>query len=205
MFVFVLCVLTAVPTNVPTELSQLRCILPLAATPVAKANDSQQEASELDVAAVTSSLNMSVGSACDQLVLAQQQEATSADLAIVPGSESSPIEIAFNKNAAVVVLGNAVVPESPTTPTSANPLKTTTTPRKNLIKENIEKIKEHVNNSDNYARTEIEQIHRPSGVHTIGRQISSQVSKDESKKEEKRELNVEKGIVSRAKEGNFRF
>jgi hypothetical protein len=87
-------------------------------------------------------------------------------------------------------------------PDAAAPLDSLrTTPKKNLIQENIERIKEKVNSSDNYARTEIEQIHRPSGVHTIGRQISSQVSKDEAKKEEKRELNVEKGIVSRAKEG----
>ncbi len=74
-------------------------------------------------------------------------------------------------------------------------------PKKNLIQENIERIKEHVNNSDNYARTEIEQVHRPCGVHTIGRQITSSVNKEAEIV--KKDLNVERGLVSRAKEGQY--
>ena len=69
------------------------------------------------------------------------------------------------------------------------------------IKENIEKIKEHVSNSDNYARTEIEQVHRPCGVHTMGRQISASVNKETEIV--KKDLNVERGLVSRAKEGKI--
>ena len=146
---------------------------------------------------------MSLRSACDQLLLSAQArpQAKAADSTAATNNAKKAASLATvpdlsNPSDAVVLGSGQVVPDV------AAPLDSLrTTPKKNLIQENIERIKEKVNSSDNYARTEIEQIHRPSGVHTIGRQISSQVSKDEAKKEEKRELNVEKGIVSRAKEG----
>ena len=75
-----------------------------------------------------------------------------------------------------------------------------TLPPKNLLKEKIEKIKEQVSNSDNYARTEIEQVHRPCGVQTISRQITSNTASSSSELV-KKDVDVERGIVSRAKEG----
>ena len=157
------------------------------------------------------SLHSSVGSACDSLL--PDAENTNSNnnnnndnLAIVP---SSPV--ASNKSN--LILGklysssssSSTAPETSSTSSvpdasSATPT-ANTTPKKNLIKENIEKIKEHVSNSENYARTEIEQVHRPCGVHTIGRNIQSAANK-ESLEAVKKDLNVERGVVSRAKEGN---
>lgn len=153
------------------------------------------------------SLHSSVGSACDSLLPGAENTNTNEtlNLAIVP---TAPVTASNKSN---LILGKLYSSSSGSTTTIADTSSTSsvpdatanttnTTPKKNLIKENIEKIKEHVSNSENYARTEIEQVHRPCGVHTIGRNIQSAANK-ESLEAVKKELDVERGIVSRAKEG----
>jgi len=131
-----------------------------------------------------STVDSLVGSACDSL--------STADISVYYNDEANvPSNLKQNSNGINdFILGKLYSTEE-----------NSGQPKKNLIKENIERIKEHVNNSDNYARTEIEQVHRPCGVHTIGRQITSSVNKEAEIV--KKELNVERGLVSRAKEGDY--
>jgi hypothetical protein len=133
-----------------------------------------------------STVNSLVGSACDSMGPTDSSQNNKAndetDLATVPSNSKSNL-----------ILGKLYSTGGDTAGESSGQ------PKKNLIQENIERIKEHVNNSDNYARTEIEQVHRPCGVHTIGRQITSSVNKEAEIV--KKDLNVERGLVSRAKEG----